>query len=439
MTQRRGLTVLIAVACLVWAGPALADAPSDWNAITAQTLANAAAAGTPARPGPSAVLDYAMVSAAVHDAVQAIEGQFEPYATTIPGATGSSIAAAATAAHDILVNRFPLQAATFLDPTYLAYLAANGLTTSDPGVAVGQQAAAGLIAFRAGDGSFQALPPFTGGTDAGVWRPTTSYLPGPPPSNAPMAAEWLAFMTPFTLNSPDQFRPSGPPALNSGKYRKDYDEVKRLGGDVNSERTQAQTDLAIFWNLDFLGRWNLALRDIQAAHITNIAESARFFALADLAMADAVITAWDSKRHFVFWRPVTAIQEGDNDGNPTTEGDVNWHPFINTPPYPEFSSGANNVTGSVTRMLKLFFGTDNVTFVVKSNNPAANPPTRTYDRFSDAAADVVEARILQGIHFRTADVIGRKQGRSVAKWVFKHALRPVGNNDDDDQGDDDDD
>jgi hypothetical protein len=257
MTKRRALTGLIAIASLVWAGPALADAVSDWNAITAQTIAAAAVAGTPPRPGPSAFLDCTMVHAAVHDAVQAIEGQFEPYAVVIPGASGSPIVAAATAAHDMLVNRFPAQAAGFLDPTYLAYLAANGLTVNDPGVAVGRQAAAGLIALRANDGSFPNPPlfPFTGGTSPGEWRPTPSYLPGPPPSGAAMAAEWLAFMTPFTLTSPDHFRPQGPPALTSGKYTKEYDEVKRLGRDLGSDRTQAQTDLAIFWNVNFVLQW----------------------------------------------------------------------------------------------------------------------------------------------------------------------------------------
>src|SRR5262245_52999380 len=377
MKSSRGLIVLIVCGYLSWVAPALADAVADWNAVTAQAIATAAAANSPPRPGPSAILDYAMVHAAVHDAVQAIEGKFEPYAIVIPGASGSSIAAAATAAHDVLVNRFPAQAGS-LDATYLAYLAANGLTTSDPGVAVGQQAAAGLIALRANDGSFQALPPFIGGTDAGVWRPTTSYLPGPPPSNSPMAAEFLAFMTPFTLNSPDQFRGSGPPSLSSSKYTKEYNEVKSLGSDVNSGRTQEQTDLAVFFNLNFLQQYNVALRDIAAANITDIAESARLFALVNLAMADAAITAWDSKRQFVFWRPVTAIQEGENDGNPKTDGDVNWHPFINTPPYPEYSSGANNVTGAITKTLALFFHGNKFTFNLTSSNPAANPAIRTY-------------------------------------------------------------
>jgi hypothetical protein len=439
MTTSRRLIFLIVCSYLSWAGLARADAVADWNAITAQTVA----AAVPPRPGPTAFLDFAKVHAAVYDAVQAIEGEFEPYAVPIPGASGSPAAAAAKAAHDVLVSLFQAQAAS-LDTTYHDYLASHGLAENDPGVSVGQQAAAGLIAFRANDGSFPnpSPLPFIGGTDPGVWRPTPSFLPPPPPSGAPMAAEWLATMTPYALQSPDQFRLHGPPALNSGRYTRDYKEVKRLGGDVDSERTQDQTDLAIFWNLNFIGQWNLALRDIAAVHVDNISDSSRLFALVTLAFADAGITAWDSKRHFVFWRPVTAIQEGDDDGNSKTEGDVNWRPFINTPPYPDYSSGANAVTGAITRMLKLFFGTDHFTFVVTSNNPMAIPPTRTYARFSDAASDVVEARILQGIHFRFADTAGRRQGRQIARWVYKHFLRPVNDHDHhdgDDDGDEDDD
>jgi len=148
-------------------------------------------------------------------------------------------------------------------------------------------------------------------------------------------------------------------------------------------------------------------------------------------MADAGITAWDTKFHYVFWRPVTAVQEADNDGNPDTVGDPNWQPFINTPNYPEYSSGANNVTGAVTRILALYFGTDEMTFSVTTTNAAAPQQTRTYNSFSDAAADVVNVRVYQGIHFRFADVIARKQGRHVAQWAFAHFLRPLDDNHDD--------
>jgi hypothetical protein len=210
--------------------------------------------------------------------------------------------------------------------------------------------------------------------------------------------------------------------------------IKALGASFNSTRTTEQTNLALFWNSNYLVLWNRALRNIIVASVPNIEGSARLLALASLAMADAGITAWDTKFHYVFWRPVTAIQEGDNDGNPETAGDPNWQPFINTPNYPEYTSGANNVTGAVTRVLALFFGTDQMTFSVTTTNAASPQPTRTYNHFSDAAADVVNARVYEGIHFRFADVQARKQGRLVAQWAFSHFLRPLddANQDEDD-------
>jgi hypothetical protein len=420
MTRLRSLIVLVVCGYLSWTAPARAGAVEDWNDITSQAVA----AAVPPRAGAAAILDFAMVHAAVYDAVQAIEGEFEPYAVEIPGASGSPSAAAAKAAHDVLVSLLPGQTAS-LDLTYHDYLANNGLAENDPGVAVGEQAAAGIIALRANDGSYPNPPPpdFFGGTDPGEWRPT-------PPGFAPMFITWFGTVTPYTLTSPEQFRAKLHPALTSGRYTKDYKEVKRLGRDVDSERTQDQTDLAYFWALNYISQWNLALREIAADNVGDISDSARLFALANFAMADAGITAWDSKSHFNFWRPVTAIQEGDNDGNPKTHGDTGWLPLIVTPAYPDYTSGANNLTGAVTSILKLFFGTDHFTFEVTSNNPLAVPPTRTYERFSDAASDVVDARIYEGIHFRFADTAARKQGRQVAKWAFKHFLRPVHSDDD---------
>lgn len=403
-----------------------ADAVTDWNAIAVQTIV---AAG-PSHGSAVSFLDNAVVQVAVYDAVEAITGRFRPYHVHIPGASGSTTAAVAKAAHDVLVQRFPAQTAS-LDATYHTYLAAHGLAETDPGVAVGAQAAAGIIALRANDGSFPTNPPpFTGGTALGEWRPT-------PPANAPMFAPWMANVTPFTLTSPSQFRAPTPPSLTSKRYATAYNEVKALGAaDPHSTRTAEQTDLALFWASNYLVLWNHALRDIAALHVSDISDSARLFALANLAGADAGITAWDTKVHYVFWRPITAIQNGDNDGNPETAGDPNWLPLIITPAYPDYTSGANNVTGAITRILALFFGTDEMEFSVDTtNHPPAIQTTRPYTRFSDAAADVVNARIWEGIHFRFADVQARKQGRHVAQWVFSHFLRSV---DDDDHDDDDD-
>jgi hypothetical protein len=391
---------------------ARADAVVDWNIITGQTIPFAA------RPGGSPGLDYAMVHAAIHDAVQAYDGRFEPYAVAITGASGSPVAAIAKAAHDVLVNRFPAQAAS-LDTNYLAYLASHGLAEDDTGVIVGQMAAAAIIALRANDGSWPANPEvFNGGTGIGEWRPTpTAFLP--------MAVPWLGSVTPFTLKDPAQFRAPPPPRLNSREYARDYNEVKALGALVNSIRTPEQTDIAYFYADNAFLYWSRALQGIANTYLNNIGDSARLFALCSLVMADGPITAWDSKRYYHLWRPQTAIQEGDNDGNPRTAGDPTWQSLILNPNYPDYTSGANSLSGSVTRMLEHFFGTDEVTFSITSNHPLAIQKTRTYTRFSDAAQDVVDARVLLGIHFRFADTAARRQGRRVADWAFRHVLRPL--------------
>jgi hypothetical protein len=417
----------IAIVAIMLATPASAraDAVSDWNAIAVQTTI------TGARPGPTGFLDVAVVQAAVYDAVQAIEGRFEPYYVEIPGASGSPVAAAAKAAHDVLVNRFPAQTAA-LDLTYQQYLLNHGLSETDPGVAVGAKAAAAIIALRACDGSFPVPPPppFIGGTNPGQWRPT-------PPGFAPMLAPWLGNVTPFTLTRPSQFRAEPPPALTSRQYARDYNEVKALGALNNSTRTPAQTDLAQFWAANYTVLLNQVLRDIAGANVDDIAESARLFALADMSIADALITAWNSKNYYVFWRPVTAIQEGNNDGNPRTLGDASWLPLVVTPPYPDHTSGANNVTNALMTTLALFFGRDRMTFLVTTTNTGPTiQDTRTYHRFSDVAQDVVDARIYEGIHFRFADEAARKQGGQVARWTFNNFLRPLDDDDDDDDDDD---
>jgi len=403
-----------------WWQIARADAVLDWHEIAVNTVSTA----SPPRPGPVGFLDMAVVQAAVYDAVQAISGKFKPYHVQLPGASGSPEAATAKAAHDVLINIFPAQEAS-LNTAYRDYLTKKGLAESDPGVTVGQTAAAGILVLRANDGRVPnpLPPPFTGDTATGVWRPTTSYQPPPPPSSAPMATPWLGAVPCFTLQSGDQFRAKPPPALKSQQYTTDFNEVKALGAESNSARTLEQTELAYFYagksGNNFV-LWHRALRDVAAAHVNNIGDSARLLALATLAMADAVITVWDSKKHYVLWRPVTAIQEGENDGNAATAGDPSWQPFLNTPPYPDYTSGANGVTGALTRSLALFFGKDDMTFTVTSDYQQAMQKTRSYARFSDMASDMVNVRIYHGIHFRFADEASREQGTKVADWVFGH-------------------
>src|SRR6516164_4707233 len=357
---------VMTLAAVSWWQIARADAVLDWNAIAADTISTA----SPPRPGPVGFLDMAVVQAAAYDAVQAIEGKFKPYHVQIPGASGSPEAAAAKAAHDVLVNIFPAQNIS-LDTAYRDYLAEKGLTEDNPGVAVVQKAAAGILALRANDGRMpnSPPPPFTGENATGVWRPTTSYQPPPPPSGAPMLVPWLGTVPCFTLQSGDQFRAKPPPALKSQQYTTDYNEVKAVGAQSEGTRTAEQTELAYFYAGDIPLQLRRALREVAATHLNKIDDNARLLALANLAMADAAITAWDSKKHYVFWRPVTAIQDGESDGNPATAGDPSWQPFLNTPPYPEYTSGANNVTAALTRTLALFFGKDDTTFTVTSDHP----------------------------------------------------------------------
>jgi hypothetical protein len=309
------------------------------------------------------------------------------------------------------------------DGKYKEFLASDGLA-GNAGLAVGQQAAAALLKHHRPS---TALPDYKGGSTPGTWRPTPSFIgsPSQPVAFASMANLYLMETKPYTLDRPSQFRPEAPPALTSAAYLRDYNEVRALGARGSTTRTPAQTDLAYFWAGNYVAMWNRALGSIVDAGKMELGDSARLFALANLAAADAVIACWDSKRYFSFWRPVTAIRQAENDGNAETVVDAAWEPLIDTPNYPDYTSGANNVTAAMTTTLARFFGTDEFTFTVTTDVPLAKQKARSYKRFSDAADEVVEARILLGIHFRFADVVARTQGTQVANWTFAHALRPV--------------
>ena len=435
MSRAPAFTGLVVCACVAAAGPARADAVTDWNDVAMQAIVAAGAA----RPGATSSLDVATVHVAIYDAVVAFEGRFEPYHARVANAHGSTVAAVAKAARDVLVNRLPDAQDATVDAAYHAYLLSHGIPEDDPGVAVGAEVAADIIELRADDGSFfppATYPPFTGGTDPGEWRPTPNYLP-PLPGFAPMLAPWLGSVTPFTLRSSSQLRPEPPPSLNSGRYTREYEEVKALGRFDSTVRTPAQTDLAYFWAGNFGFQYNRLMRNLATTRLTSMADSARMFALANAAIADALIGAWDAKLHYNFWRPVTAIQEGDNDNNSRTAGDPTWKPLINTPPYPDYTSGANNVTGAFARAMQLFFGTDRMEFDITTDVPLATTKSRHYSRFSAVADEVVEARILLGIHFRTADVVARRTGEKVAQWAYTHAFRPVGGGGDEDDDEED--
>lgn len=422
----RLLCSLIGVATLAVASPASADVVADWNARAAQFIN---LAGRP--PGPFTVIDMATVHIAIHDAVQAYQREFKTYNAPIPGASGSMVAAVAAAAHSVLVSRLqipapitPARAAAIaqLDLDYQNYLIANGLVLNDLGVAIGQHAALNIILNRANDGAFPPNPEiFIGGTEPGQWRPT-------PPAFAPMAGPWIGDMTPFVqkdreglLNEPK------PPALTSGRYAREYNEVKALGRRTDSARTPEQTTMALFFSGNFGTILNGIVRAAVAARLNDIGDSARVFALAYVSASDAAINSWNNKRTYNFWRPSTAILNAADDNNPRTDPDPGWLPLISDPPYPDYTSGANSLTAAVMRSLENFFGDDVWTFTASTTALENGQPIapRTYQRFSALADDVVDARILLGIHFRSADEVARRQAKKSADIVFAHAFQPL--------------
>ena len=398
---------------LASAVPARADVVTDWNLITNDTVL-AAGPAAPAR-----VIDFAMVHIAMHDAVQAIQHRYETYASGIARTSGSEIGAAAKAARDVLVNRFPPQTAA-LDARYQAYLTAHQIAGNDPGIAAGAQAAAAIIEICRNDGSYPVPSPvFMGGSGIGEWRPT-SFTTTTPPEPISMTTPWMGTMRTFAVRHQSHMFAAQPPRITSSRYTADYNEVKELGGNTSSTRTPEQTALAVFYSDNAVLYWNRTLRGITDRNLRDIGDSARMFALVNMAMADALMTSWQAKTQYNLWRPITAIQLGNSDGNGETEGDPSWQPFIATPNYPDYTSGANSLSGAATEMLRMFFGTDRVPF---SMIGAGTGNVRDYLAFSEAADDVVDARVYEGIHFRFADEAGRECGMRVARWVFKYFLR----------------
>ena len=400
--------------CISVPTTARADVIADWNVIVIQE------AVTAGRPGGAPAIDIATVHAAMYDAVQAIEQDYDPYRVTdVPNATGSPIAAAAKAARDVLVARFPARADP-INTLYVNYLAANNIPPGDPGIAVGAYVAQRLLAYRSCDGSLPIpVPTFVGGTGIGQWRPTpTAFSPMNP-------GEYLGQVTPFFMTRPTQFRVDPPPAVTSKRYARDYNEVKLYGARTGSQRSDDQTDLANFWAGNTFAAIYSGVRNVAANNVDNVSDSSRLFALVAMSQADTIIGVWDAKFHYNYWRPQTAIQFGDVDGNPGTAGDTAWLPLINNPPYPDYTSGANGVSSSAMYSMEHILETDSIEFSMTTTNTGpTNQDTRNYTSFSQAIQEVVDARVLLGIHFRFADEASVKLGRDVVKWGFKNYLRP---------------
>ncbi|MBT2227810.1 vanadium-dependent haloperoxidase [Nonomuraea sp. NEAU-A123] len=356
---------------------------------------------------------FAMVHGAIYDAVNAIAGTpYQPYLIA-PAANGaeSTNAAVATAAFRVLDALFPAQRER-LTAQYDESLAAipDG-AAKRRGITVGTQAADAMIAARENDGAFGSQT-WTVGTQPGQWRPT-------PPAFASDGA-WVGHVKPFLLPSASMFRTSGPPSLTSRRYARDFNEVKTVGSATSTLRTADQTQAAIWWHDRHLVEWEIK-RQLATTQRLNPLQTARMFAMVDLAEADATIACFNEKAAWSFWRPVTAIQLADTDGNPDTVADPGWLPLLVTPPHPDFTSGHACFTAASMSALAYFFGRDDISF---SGYSADSGTTRHFGGFSQALAEVVNARVWGGIHTRTADVQGAKIGGQVTAYMVGHYFRP---------------
>jgi hypothetical protein len=424
------LFIALALVALASPGVARADAVTDWNLIASNAIVV-----TAGQPPPVSALSFAMMHGAVYDAVNAIDRGHQPYLVQPPSnPTDSKEAAAATAAYRVLVGfddlpgLFPSQQPT-LQPQYDAYIA--NLPDNPPGsrangVTIGEATARTMLTNRLNDGRF-GPPPTLYPPAPGIWRPT-------PPNYANDPAPWVGNVRPFLVPSAEMLRTDGPNALTSAAYAEDFNEIKEIGSLTSTTRTADQTDAAIWWQDHGHALWNRIFRTLAATQNLNIVDSARLFAMENLAGADASIGCWNDKYYWQFWRPITAIREADTDGNPATEPDPTWLPLFDpstpvchppllfTPPFPDHPSGHTCNSGAFVHTLQNFFGTDKIAFSAFSNKSCT---WRSFERFSDALNEVIDARVWSGIHFRTADMQGAVLGKKVAHYLEKHYFLPV--------------
>jgi hypothetical protein len=396
---------LVLVAALA-VGPAWTPAAPGENAVVHWSGVAEGAIGAGRPPASSSVL-AGMVHGAIYDAVAAVEGGLEPFATAVTAPPGASAdAAVAQAARDVLVARVPGQAGN-VQIAYDAYMASipDG-PAKDAGKAVGAAAASGMLALRAGD-HFDDVVPYVQKTPGpGVFEPIAPTTP---------VDVKLGRVRPFTYDSQSEYRPDGPVELTSKRYADDVAELQAYGRATGSARSPEQTETVRFFTDQTFVQYSRALRALANARGLDLRESARLLGYTHVATGDTMIACWEAKYHYSFWRPTHAIQRADTDGNPDTAPDTSWVPLV-VGNHPEYPSGHSCFTGAVTESLKRYFGTKHVRFVVSST---VTGTTRTYDNLDDLVADVEDARVWGGLHFRSTMEASAKHFPRIARDVGK--------------------
>jgi hypothetical protein len=409
---------LFAASAVALGGTAAAGRAHEQPSATPDTYVNywddvgsrafTAAALTP----PEGFVIFAYESIAVYDSVMAIEGGYRPFAIDAEAPEGASAeAAVVAAAHAILVHYLPNQRLTILDPAYDQSLGTiDDGQAKDDGVTTGEAVARLLIEQRADDGFRDPVtytppdPPIPG-----VWIPTA---PTPP------LGTYMPYMRPFSIRSPDQFRPGGPPPLSSRRWARDYNEVKEIGSRTSTTRTAEQTLAARFWAEPPIQQAHGAFRRFVFDHQLDVVDASRFMAMTTVASADAIIACFDAKYHYAFWRPITAIRAGDTDGNDATVADPSWVQLLpGVPNHPEYPSAHSCATTATALVIARFLGTRDIDYTVPSITGLGD---RHFDQVSDLEYEVTNARVWGGIHYRSAIEDGSQLGTKVAHQVLAH-------------------
>jgi hypothetical protein len=402
----------------------------QWNRVLQETLR------TPGQH-PATIFQtrpYAMMHAAIFDAVNSIDGEYTPYLIEVPRSRGDSIqvpasrrasqeAAAAQAAHDVLVALYPTRATVF-DAELTDSLNGISSTRASQGIRIGRIVAEQLLAVRANDGWNVTPPSYVLPPTPGNWQLA--------PGNTVTGFTHYPGVLSFAIGSAARFAPNPPPAMTSEEYTRDFNEVKALGSATSMTRTADQTKVAQLWagvnttpNLPF-GVWNNVARTVAIQRNNTTAENARLFALLNISLHDALQTTFAGKFQYGLWRPVTAIRRADEDGNPDTEPDPNWTSLIGNPPYPAYPGNVAAAGTSGATILALFFGRDDIRY--QHTWEGTGGATRSYAGFNQMANEMERSRVYSGIHFTFDQVAGQSAGRNVANYVFLNFMKPRGNN-----------
>jgi hypothetical protein len=428
MQSRLLALVFVCASVLVQAGVSSAQAVDpvvQWNRVLLTIVRTPGAQPATIHP----TRGFAIMHAAIFDAVTAIDRTHRPYAIRVNGVSrfASQEAAAAAAAHDVLLRLYPAQQ-SMLDTAFQGSLAS---IPDDPdraeGIRVGQIVAGRLLDLRSHDGADAQPVPYTFGTRPGDYQSTP---PNFPPQ--PQFTHWR-HVTPFVLAHAAQFRPGPPPPLAGRPYGRALNEIQSVGIADSTAATVDQALTGRFWNGAIQNYWNEIAQTASVAHRLSTADSARLFANLNLTLADAVIAFYDAKYTYNLWRPITAIRAADADGNPDTAADPNWLPEVTrTPPDPSYPGAHAVISAAAAVVLIEFFRSDRFEFTVTSESLAS--VERSFDRFSAAADEASLSRVFAGVHFRFDETVGQRMGVQVARFVLAHRLTPRHGDDDDDDG-----